>query len=635
MAGTLQAMPKQATTTRETPRKTAQPRAATGKACTRTAVGDAAAVADAATANHVPTLGADAQGRMQARFLYFQGWRCKQIAEKLELPPSTVYGWKDAEKWDEATPLERVNGAIEVRMVQLVLKEEKTGGDFKEIDLLGRQLERTARVERYQSTGNEVHLNPNIASRNAAPKRPPKRNHFTEEQIEKLLDIFHSENFAYANRWWQAQTERTRLLLKSRQIGATWYFAREALIRAVTEGRNQIFLSASKAQAHQFKTYMLNFAGLVGVELSGDPIVLSNGAELHFLGTNAKTAQGRSGDFYFDEFFWVSGFRMLNKVAAAMATHKHWRKTYFSTPSAMSHEAYPFWNGTERNKGRAKADALHIDVTHDALHGGIRCADRKWRDIVNIEDASRLGCDLFDIGELREESSAEEFANLYMCEFIDDSASLFTLKEMQGCMVDSWEAWLEDVKPLAQRPYAYFPVWVGYDPSHTGDAAALVVIAPPRTPGGKFRLLHRQQFKGADYEAQAEAIRQITQQYNVVHIGIDTTGLGQGVYQHVVKFFPNARAYQYSVEVKSRLVLKAKQVIGKGRFEMDSSCTDVAAAFMAIRKVLTASQRQITYTAGRSDEAGHADLAWACMHAFDFETLAGDVIGGNSSMEIF
>ncbi len=634
MAGTLQAMPKKATTTRETPRKTAQPRAATGRACTRTAVSDAAAVAGVTTADHVPTLGPEAQGRMTARFLYFQGWKCKQIAEHLALPPSTVYGWKDAEKWDDAAPLDRVNGAIEVRMIQLILKEEKTGGDFKEIDLLGRQLERTARVERYQSTGNERDLNPAIASRNAGPKKRPKRNYFTEEQIEKLVERFHSTNFPYQAKWFEAQAERTRILLKARQIGATYYFANEALVRAVVEGRNQIFLSASKAQAHQFKNYMVQAAADVGVDLSGDPIVLPNGAELHFLGTNAKTAQGRSGDFYFDEFFWVPGFKELNKVASAMATHKHWRRTYFSTPSAMSHEAYPFWTGAAMNKGRAKADHIHLDTSHGALRGGMRCADGRWRDFVTVEDAARMGCTLFDIEELRREYTVEEFANLFMCEFIDDSASLFTLKEMQGCMVDSWEAWT-DVKPEAMRPYAYYPVWVGYDPSHTGDSAALVVIAPPRTPGGKFRLLHRQQFKGADYEAQAEAIRQITQQFNVTNIGIDTTGLGQGVYQHVVKFFPNARAYQYSVEVKSRLVLKAKQVIGKGRFEMDSSCTDVAAAFMAIRKVLTASQRQITYTAGRSDEAGHADLAWACMHAFDFETLAGDVIGGNSSMEIF
>jgi hypothetical protein len=36
-----------------------------------------------------------------------------------------------------------------------------------------------------------------------------------------------------------------------------------------------------------------------------------------------------------------------------------------------------------------------------------------------------------------------------------------------------------------------------------------------------------------DFEAQAEAIRQVTQQYNVTYMVIDTTGIGQGVYQLV------------------------------------------------------------------------------------------------------
>nr|WP_218240424.1 terminase family protein [Comamonas fluminis] len=575
------------------------------------------------------------QPRQVARYLYWQGWRPKLIAEKLGVPATTLYGWRDQEEWDKFKPLDRVNGALELRMVQLIMKEAKTGSDFKEIDLLGRQLERTARVERYQETGKEGDLNPNIARRNAVPKRKPKRNEFTEEQTQQLLEIFHAGNFGYQNRWFEAQKERTRILLKSRQIGATFYFAREALIRAVTEGRNQIFLSASKAQAHQFKNYMIAFAREVDVDLGGDPMVLWNNAELHFLGTNAKTAQGRSGDFYFDEFFWTSGFKELNKVASAMATHKHWRKTYFSTPSAKSHEAYPFWTGEDRNRGRDASKHVQIDLSHKVLANGMRCADGRFRHIVTIDDALRLGCNLFDLAELLAEYPDDEFSNLFRCEFIDDSNSQFTLKMMQACMVDSWEVWADDFKPLAARPFAWQPVWVGYDPSFTGDTAALVVIAPPKVPGGKFRLLHRQQFRGADFEAQAEYIRSITLQYNVTFMGIDTTGLGQGVYQNVIKFYPQARAYHYDLALKARLVLKAKQVISKGRLEMDADCTDVAAAFMAIKKVLTPSQRHVTYQSGRSDDIGHADLAWAVMHALDNESLAGDVHGGNSSVEVY
>jgi hypothetical protein len=91
------------------------------------------------------------------------------------------------------------------------------------------------------------------------------------------------------------------------------------LNRCFKTGRNQIFLSASKAQAHIFKHYIKAFAADVcGVELTGDPIVLSNGAELLFLGTNYRTAQGHHGNFYFDEFFWTHGFNELEKL------HRQW-----------------------------------------------------------------------------------------------------------------------------------------------------------------------------------------------------------------------------------------------------------------------------------------------------------------------
>ena len=61
--------------------------------------------------------------------------------------------------------------------------------------------------------------------------------------------------------------------------------------------------------------------------------------------------------------------------------------------------------------------------------------------------------------------------------FIDDSMSVFPLAEMQRCMVDSWMVW-EDFKPFALRPLGYREVWIGYDPSHTGDNCGCIVLAP-------------------------------------------------------------------------------------------------------------------------------------------------------------
>jgi len=573
--------------------------------------------------------------RRQAKFLYWTGWRVTDIADFLSEKEKTIHSWKARDDWDRADNVERIGGALEARLVQLILKEGKTGGDFKEIDLLHRQLERQARIQRFQGGGTETDLNPKLAARNAEPKKQPKRNDFSEEDFEKLEEAFRDGCFEYQLDWYRSMNQRTRMLLKSRQIGATYYFAREALIDALKTGRNQIFLSASKAQAHQFKNYMQAFVSdVLGRQLTGDPIVLANGAELHFLGTNYRTAQGRSGNFYFDEFFWTHKFEELNKVASGMALHKHWRKTYFSTPSSMAHEAYKLWTGERFNKGKPTAQHLKLDVSHDALGQGRLCEDRIWRQIVTILDAEQRGCDLFDLEELRFEYNPEQFANLLMCQFVDDGASIFPLQMLQPCMVDSWVEWGEDYKPFAARPFGDRQVWVGYDPAESGDSAGLIVVAPPLVPGGKFRVLERHQFRGMDFAAQAEAIRQVTKRYWVTYIGVDVTGLGSGVAQLVRQFFPAVTTFSYSPEVKTRLVLKAYDVIKNGRLEFDAGWTDMASSLMAIRKTITASGRQFTYTAGRNDETGHADLAWALFHALHNEPLEGQTAANTGIMEI-
>ena len=568
--------------------------------------------------------------RRQAALLYWQGFSVRQIGEMLSQKTPTVQSWKTRDQWEAIAPISRVETSMEARLIQLVMKDVKEGKDYKEIDLLGRQIERLARVNRYNHTGSEADLNPNVANRNKGERKAPDKNVFSDEAIEKLGDIFIKTSFEYQRGWHQAGLQyRIRNILKSRQIGATFYFAREALIDALTTGRNQIFLSASKAQAHVFKNYIIDFARQVDVDLKGDPIVLPNGSRLIFLGTNVRTAQSYTGNLYLDEYFWIPKFQELRKVASGMSLHKKWRSTYFSTPSSLAHSAYPFWSGELFNKGRRnKADRIDLDLTHSHLSKGVLCDDGQWRQIVTVEDALSGGCNLFDLEQLQLEYSPAEYENLLMCEFVDDQASVFPFAELQGCMVDSLDEW-EDFDPYLKRPFAYRPVWIGYDPSHTGDSAGCAVIAPPVVSGGKFRVLERHQWKGMDFAAQARSIEELTNRYAVEYIGIDATGIGQGVFQLVQQFFPAAREIRYSPEVKTALVLKAKDTISSGRLEYDTGHTDITASFMAIRKTMTASGNRSTYEASRSEEASHADVAWAIMHALLNEPLTA-ANGGQS-----
>jgi len=174
------------------------------------------------------------ESRKNARSLFWQGWAVSAIADFLQIPRSTIESWKQRERWDDARPIDRVDAALETRMLQLIHKDDKDGKDFKEIDLLGRQLVSLARVRRYEKTDNEADLNPKIANRNKGTRKPPAKNEVSEDAQLKIIEAFNDSIFDYQKAWRMAGlTHRIRNLLKSRQIGATWYFAFEAFVDAL------------------------------------------------------------------------------------------------------------------------------------------------------------------------------------------------------------------------------------------------------------------------------------------------------------------------------------------------------------------------------------------------------------------
>lgn len=576
-----------------------------------------------------------AEIKRKAQQMYFSGYKIAEIARQLDIAASTISSWKDREKWDDVAPVGRVELALETRLNLLIAKKEKSGADYKEIDLLGRQMERMARVKKYSfGDGNEVDLNPKLANRNKGERKKAEQNAIDQEQEELLINGFLEGMFNYQRVWHKAKENRIRNILKSRQIGATYYFAHEAFIDALTTGHNQIFLSASKKQALQFRSYIVNYAKQTAdVDLKGETIKLPNDAELIFLGTNSATAQSYHGNLYFDEVFWVPKFDVMRKVASGMAAQKMYRQTYFSTPTTIAHPAYAFFSGKAFNKNRAKADKVEIDISHENLKSGKLCADRQWKQIVTIHDAMEGGCNLFNIDDLIAENSKEEFEQLFLCQFADDNTSAFKFADLQLCQVDSLEEW-HDYKPFYQRPFGNREVWLGYDPAFTGDRAALAIIAPPKVEGGDYRVLHWQTFHGMDYEAQASRIKSFCDDYNVTRIVIDKTGMGSGVFQEVKKFYPMAIGLDYNADLKNEMVLKTQNLIQKRRLKFDGN--EIITSFMTVKKRITGTGK-ITYVSDRSEDASHGDLSWAIMNCILNVPygLNGDVSSNQSTIFTF
>ncbi|QLG95752.1 terminase [Pseudomonas yamanorum] len=576
--------------------------------------------------------------RETAKRLYLRRCKPREIQAHLKLPNiRIVYYWIAKGGWDEMLSDEEPLTAVS-RRITLILEKTTTlsKGDLDELDRLTTVRDRLlkqsvkpvlAPAADMPTDHQEPRQDQRGERRNRGDKGGKKREKKVKNDVSGLtevdfLDKFISKMYGYQKELFEAKqnplTRRIRNILKSRQVGLTYYFAGEAFMDAVLTGDNQMFLSASRSQSEIFRSYIIQFAQQwFGLELTGNPIVLSNGAELRFLSTNSSTAQGHHGHVYIDEYFWIRDFEKLSTVASAMGTHKKWRKTYFSTPSAVTHQAYPFWTGeTFRNSKRKAAKAPW--PSEKQIAAGALCPDGQWRKVITITDAIAGGCDLFDLEQLQLEYDEDKFQQLFHCKFIDSTQSVFSLADLERCYSDL-DLWT-DFDPDDDRPYGNSPVWLGYDPSRTRDDATCVVVAPPLEPGAKFRILEKHSWRGHSFTYQAAQVKKLTERFNVQHIGIDTTGVGYGVFDLVRDFYPRATSIHYSLETKNSLVLKSQDTIQGSRIEWDAGWNDIAQAFLTIKRGATASG-QITYSASRTDATGHADVAWAVMHALANEPL--------------
>lgn len=573
--------------------------------------------------------------RQAARGMYLKRYSATEISEALNVPRRTVYFWISQGQWDDLLAHEAPEQAAQRRLTILLERDNKTPGELKEVDALVSTLERLQKLRAAARTvGREV------AEAEPAPagmgdqsrERKPRKGKQVKNDVSRLTKAdfearLHKRYFDYQQQWAaQKLIYRNRAYLKSRQIGATWYFAQEALEDAVLTGDNQIFLSATRAQSEVFRSYITAIAAEeFDINLTGNPIVLNTAhgpSTLYFLSNNSKSAQSYHGHVYIDEFFWITKFRELFKVATGMAAHKKWRRTIFSTPSALTHDAFSLWSGEDFQQRYAKRKPWPDDA---ALRAGTACPDSWFRQIVTLDDAMAGGCDLFDLAQLKLEYSTDDFEQLFRCRFIDDAQSVFALSLLERCMVDTGE-WT-DIDRNAARPVGNRNVWGGYDPARTGDNASASTLLPPDVSGGVIRLLEKERWQNKSYLWQGERIREQSRRYNYGHYGVDTTGPGIGVYEMVKQFIPMTVPIVYSPQVKAQMVLKALEVMEQGRFQFDAGDIDLAHAFMTIKRTTTNSG-QMTYAAGRTEKTGHADEAWSVMHALAAEPLARQDSGG-------
>ncbi|MGR6860810.1 terminase large subunit domain-containing protein [Aliivibrio salmonicida] len=568
------------------------------------------------------------QVQTQALGLYLRQYETKEIADELGVNPRTVQQWISKFGWKKMRDDSPVELMLRQRIAYLLWIDRKHASQLTELEmLLEQKYKRDKAAERKKRKASQGD------GGNSTPRGRPNnkvKNDISGITAEMLVEFREKTFFQYQqdihDHKCNNDINEFRFYLKSRQIGLTYYFAFEAFEDAILNGDNQVFLSASRKQSEIFKNYIRRFALEIGdVELKGkDELWLSNGACLNFLSTNSRTSQGFNGHLYFDETFWIPKFQELDDLAGGMSIHAKYRTTYLSTPSSTAHEAYPKWSGP-KEKG--------IDISHKALKRGAMGVDGIFRQIITVDDAIKGGANFFNMDKLRRKYPIKSiFDNLLRCVFLDDSASFFGINALLACKTET-SKW-KDVDMDKIRPVGDLEVLVGYDPRGGGEAegsddAGLIVSLRPLKKGGVFRFLERIRLKGSSYEAQALAIKGITEKYNVVHLEMDVGGVGSAVAELVRKFYPSLTEVDYSPEVKRMMAYKAREIINAGRLQFDDSWDDVVHSFLMIRQHTTKASNQITMVSKRTKKGSHADLAWAGMHVLHWEPI--DILNDNST----
>lgn len=576
-----------------------------------------------------------AEIKQAAKVLYLKAWTPKCIADELKLSNERiVYYWADKHGWRDMLREYSVDEMISSKIQALLDLTEPTKAQLDMLDRLmnhhvkykRQRAQDKQRAEQGDSPAPHSDSKPrsnNRRSKNQSQKKERKKTveDLTPEDFELWVDSLYDYQKLMRTIKNDPSMPRTRNVLKSRQIGFTFGCAGEALEDAVLTGENQIFISATKSQAEVFRSYIVKIAHeFLDITLKGNPIKLPNGAEMHFLATSANSAQSRAGNVYVDEYFWIRDFKKVSDVVSACATQKRFRKTYFSTPSSKNHPAYPFWTGDMWKGGKSTRSNVVFPDFNKLKDGGRVCPDKQWRYVIDVHDAVQQGCDLIDPDELEEEFSPDAFRNLYKCEFVDDAKSVFKFTDVEKLMVDT--ATWQDFKARENFPFARREVWLGYDPSRTRDNACLVVVAPPLKDGETFRVLEKHYWKGLNFQYQASEIKKVMERYNATYLGIDTTGIGAGVWDLLSAEYPReCVAIHYSNESKTRLVMKMIDVVESKRLQFDAGQKDIASAFMAIKRAATKGGGNMTFRADRSELVGHADVFWAISHALINEPL--------------
>ncbi|MFN3595005.1 MAG: terminase large subunit domain-containing protein [Thiobacillaceae bacterium] len=237
------------------------------------------------------------------------------------------------------------------------------------------------------------------------------------------------------------------------------------------------------------------------IEEDTDREIRIMGSKAVALSTNWRTAQGYTGDVWFDEFAWAPRPDALFNAVVPAITRVGGRITVCSTPWVPGNL---FWKIATDHQGRYGHYSRHTITIHDALKDGMPLPG--------------------GLDELRLNFDAASWAMFFECQWAEEEGAL-----LPWALLD---AIAEDIELVGKKAAAprYGRLRLGVDLGR-GGAAALVLVGElldpvSLAPTGRVRVLKTHSVQGMDFASQRSLIEDWIARYDPEHVAIDRSGLG-------------------------------------------------------------------------------------------------------------
>jgi phage FluMu gp28-like protein len=314
-----------------------------------------------------------------------------------------------------------------------------------------------------------------------------------------------------------------------------------------------------------------------GVKRRGLQLIFPGKTKITALPANADTARGFSANMFFDEFAFHADSRKI-WAAAFPIISAGWKVRVTSTPNGKGNKFYD------------------LATSKDPI----------WRQhVVDIHRAIKEGLPR-DAEELRRGLGDDDiWAQEYLLEWLDEASAWLSYDLINSCEHDH---------AGVREHYTGGPCFIGVDIGRRKD---LFVIWVFELVGDVLWTREIVTLKRASFKEQDRALDDVFERYNVLRGCMDQTGMGE-------KPVEDAQGRHGSMRVEGVLFTGTNKLhlatLGKQTFE-DRRCRipmgdkEVRADLHKLRKETSATGAP-RFVAD-SDEAGHADRAWACFLAIN------------------